>query len=266
MSALLNFFTLGKSDGIPLIFLHGFLGSNQDWMEITKQLDDELFCILIDLPGHGSNRQLLHYGWQETAEAIIAVMDELSLQQAGIMGYSMGGRLALYSVLYDQKRFSFLIIESATPGLRVDDSREARRLWENKIVHQLLTVPFPSFLKEWYAQPLFAAQSRHPDLQQFLTRRFDNDPLALATVFQNFAASTQPDLWPQLGKLNLPLLLMAGKKDLKYQQILRQFQISAPQASLEILEDCGHHIHFEQPVQFASKIRSFIHSVFETTI
>jgi len=261
VSALPDYQIVGRPDGIPLIFLHGFMGSSQDWLNVTKQLESELFCILIDLPGHGCNRRLLHYGWQETARAISAVMDVLNLRQAGIMGYSMGGRIALYTVLHNQYRFSFLIIESATPGLREEDDRETRRLWEDNIVQQLRTTPYDTFLAQWYAQPLFAGLSNHPEFPQLLARRLNNDPLALATAFQNLATSTQPDLWPLLEKLNIPLLLLAGEKDTKYQQILRRFQLSVPQASWQILNGCGHHIHFEQPERFTTIVRSFIHSV-----
>ena len=106
----------------PLIlFLHGFMGDNKEFNEIISLLSDQFFSLTVDLPGHGKTRVLggeKCYMMSNTAEALINLLDQLNVKKCFLVGYSMGGRLALYLNLHFPQYFSKVVIESASPGLK----------------------------------------------------------------------------------------------------------------------------------------------------
>ena len=99
----------GQSDGPTILFIHGFMGSSRDWGKVIEKLDNKGFNILtIDLPGHGRTRletDEKFYTIPETANQIIRVLDHLDIQKCSVVGYSMGGRLALHLALNFSERF-----------------------------------------------------------------------------------------------------------------------------------------------------------------
>ena len=104
----------GDRSGAPVIFLHGFMGCGDEWNEIVERLP-ELFCILPDLPGHGRSVGDLTVddcSFESTARSLIDLMDALELDTACLVGYSMGGRIALYTAIEYQQRFSGLVLET----------------------------------------------------------------------------------------------------------------------------------------------------------
>ena len=114
-----------------LLFLHGFMGSGRDWLETVEAFPDHR-CILMDLPGHGLSSECPAglYPMPQAAIALLAVLDELGVGKCVPVGYSMGGRLALYLALTHPDRCSAVVVESGSPGLASELEREARREWD----------------------------------------------------------------------------------------------------------------------------------------
>src|SRR5919206_4942182 len=123
----------GKLFGSPknpdVLCLHGFMGSSADWQDVASAIGDRAFCIAPDLPGHGGSLGLPPgaYTTEGTARAVIRTLDELEARRPVIVGYSMGGRLALYLALRYPERCAGLFLESSSPGLQGAGEREKRR-------------------------------------------------------------------------------------------------------------------------------------------
>src|SRR5688572_2561414 len=165
--------------GAPaVLFLHGFMGSSADWRDVTAALGDRAFCITLDLPGHGASLGLRPeaYTIEESARAAIHVLDELRVQRPVMVGYSMGGRLALYMALRCPERCAGLFLESASPGLESEEERAVRRASDQEKAKRLETEDFEAFLRDWYRQPLFASLARDRMLfQRTIEARRRND-------------------------------------------------------------------------------------------
>src|SRR3712207_4582359 len=105
----LSYTVSGEPHRPAILFLHGFMGSGADWAHTISALDERSYCVAPDLPGHGSSLGMPHpgaYTIEGAAQALLTLLDELEIERPLIVGYSMGGRLALYLALRHAERCS----------------------------------------------------------------------------------------------------------------------------------------------------------------
>jgi 2-succinyl-6-hydroxy-2,4-cyclohexadiene-1-carboxylate synthase len=126
---MLHRHTLGAPKGPALCFLHGFMGAAADWAPIGRGLQGEFQCVTIDLPGHGQslNPPEEAYSVAGATEAVVEVLNAEGIDSCTLVGYSMGGRVALSLALRHPDRVHRLVLESASPGLRTEPERAERR-------------------------------------------------------------------------------------------------------------------------------------------
>ncbi len=257
----------GRSDRLPILFLHGFMGDRHDFAPITSLLIDQYQCLAIDLPGHGKTRvrEEAEYGMALTAQAIIEALDQLHISQCFLVGYSMGGRLALYLTVHFPEQFIRTVLESASPGLKTEEERRQRVQRDWQLATELETTDFTEFLANWYKQPLFASMKRplagiskrSPRFEQMLEHRRQNQPTELAKSLRHLGTGSQPSLWAELAQNQVPLLLLVGELDQKFVQINREMQVLCSSARLQIMAGCGHNVHFENVQGFVESLRGF---------
>jgi 2-succinyl-6-hydroxy-2,4-cyclohexadiene-1-carboxylate synthase len=249
-NCLFHYMVAGQPDKPPLLMLHGFLGSHQDFLAVLPALSQHFYCIVPDLPGHGQT-QTGCYGFDAIAQSLIQFLDALAISETHLLGYSMGGRLALYLACHFPNRFTRTALESASPGLKTAEERRERMERDDAIAHQLTTLSLPEFLTQWYNNPLFTSLQNHPTAYAaMLQRRQHNNATALAHTLRGCSTGHQPSLWPYLQALNKPLLLLAGALDPKYVAINRDmlsYREKTTQTTLKIVENCGHNLHLEDP-------------------
>jgi 2-succinyl-6-hydroxy-2,4-cyclohexadiene-1-carboxylate synthase len=241
-------------EGEPILFLHGFMGDRHDFNEVIDRLSDSFRCLSLDLPGHGQaiGNEDGQYGMAETAKTVIQRLEQLGIQQCFLVGYSMGGRLALYLAVHFATRFKKVVLESASPGLKTKAERQARIRQDQQLAARLETENFADFLEQWYRQPLF--RSTRFSVQELCDRRLHNQPQELAKSLRHMGTGVQPSLWGELGRGRM--LLVVGEWDEKFVEINRQMQRGG--AQLEVVPGCGHNVHLEQPGEFAGRVRSFL--------
>src|SRR5882762_7807810 len=125
----LDFHVEVDSDGPPLLLLHGFTGSVRAWDDIRPALATFAQLIAIDLIGHGRSAapdDRRRYSFEWATRDLLAMLDSLRLPTINLLGYSMGGRLALHLAVAAPDRISRLILESASPGFEDDLQRRQR--------------------------------------------------------------------------------------------------------------------------------------------
>lgn len=243
-----------QSDSSIVVFLHGFLGSGAEFEAITAQLGDR--SLTIDLPGHGETRFSNQYTMENTAAAIVGLLDELAIGRANLVGYSMGGRLALYLALNYRERFPKAIVESGSPGLKTEQERRERRESDRALADRI-EADFDQFLIDWYNQSLFQSLKAHPQFERMLKERSRNNPVELARSLREMGAGMQPNLWEKLRSHQQPLLLMAGERDHKFVVLNQEMASLCKTAELAIVPNTGHNIHFERPKVFVDHVKSF---------
>src|SRR3712207_3070027 len=201
------------------------MGSGADWAEEILALDERFYCVAPDLPGHGSDLELSpeRYTIEGATRTLRGLLDDLDVERAALVGYSMGGRLALYLALRHPERCSGLFLESASPGIESGAEREARRRSDKEKAARLQSGDLEGFLDDWHWQPVFASLARDEDrLRTTIEARLRNDPTELARSLRGMGTGQQPSLWSELGALRVPALAVAGELDEKYVAVARR--------------------------------------------
>ena len=214
--------------------------------------------MMVDLPGHGRAhfpQQPALYTLDGTTQAVLSGIPA----PVHLVGYSLGGRLALRLALHHPERFLSLTLISASPGLPMVAERAARRRTDDALAAQLEQHGLNAFLAAWYAQDLFGTLPRKPALlRRLLARRRKNDAAELARMLRGCSVGRQPSLWPQLTKLRLPVLLLAGAQDEKYVRVMQQLQRQIPGAKLHVVPGAAHAVVEEQPARVARALKKFL--------
>lgn len=254
----------GDRSGTPVIFLHGFMGCGDEWSEISERLP-ELFCIVPDLPGHGLSIGELtddDFSFESTARLIIDMMDDLELETAWLVGYSMGGRIALYTAIKYQHRFSGLILESANPGLESDAARRDRRAHDEKIIAKMQSEGIDRFVDTWLSNPMFAnMRDRGDAFDRLKTLRRSNSIDNLALSLRGAGTGVQLSMWDRLPELELPVMLVCGEHDEKFISIAERLCRETGDCNVARISQSGHNTHFERPDQFRECILKFVSEI-----
>jgi len=254
-------YTLTDNKNQPIILLlHGFTGNNQDFSSVISLLSQKYCCLAVDLPGHGQTRvngDESCYNMLNTAQALIDLLDHLQIDKCLLLGYSMGGRLALYMTLHFPERFEKVVLESASPGLKSEKDRSHRIQSDLDIAQNLENSNIKDFILNWYDRPLFKSLKKSPQFNQLIETRLANNPLELAKSLRNLGTGNQPSLWEKLTQNQIPILLLAGEDDHKFQSINAEIASLCPAATLKIIPNAGHNIHFENIDKFVEVVRQF---------
>lgn len=261
----IHFTIRGDKHQPVVLFLHGFLGNCEDFDPIVRQLSDPFCCLSVDLPGHGQTQVAEEdYTMSNTAALIVHLLDCLDISQCYLIGYSMGGRLALYLALQFPDRFLKTVLESASPGLKTEAERLARKQHDARLADRLES-NFPAFLADWYEQPLFRSLKQHPNFEQVIQQRLKNRPSELARSLRHLGTGEQPSLWNRLKVHQNPLLLLVGERDRKFASINQEMANDCKVAQLKIIPNAGHNIHVEDPQIFARFVHEFLQNFGEAS-
>ncbi len=252
----------GSESSTPIMFLHGFMGLSDDWLEIVARLGSEYRCILPDLPGHGRSgfpvrREMITI--QAVAAGIVKLIDKLKLGKVTLVGYSMGGRVALYTALHHPDKINGVVLESSGPGLDDEYERRVRTALDDDRAYHLRVQGLDTFLDDWYRASLFESLHRYPDkLAKLKNSRSVHNVEGLAAALQGLSTGRQPSLWEKLDQLNAPTLLICGALDHKFTRINRIMSEAIRFCEWKIIGDAGHNTHLEHPEAFVTTIQRFL--------
>ena len=246
-----------------LVLLHGFTGSAVGWgSHLDRIAESGMRAVAIDLLGHGLSdapADPLRYHARKCSQDIRAVLDQLDVPagRAALLGYSMGGRMALHAAF--SGFFRSLILESASPGLAAASARTARRRSDEALAERIECDGMGAFVSYWESLPLFASQRRLSVTEQAVVRaqRLNNRTIGLANSLRGAGTGVLSPLHRHLPDLRLPVLLISGELDLKYTAIAQEMGRALPNAQVEIVADAGHTVHLEQPEVFDRLIIQF---------
>lgn len=226
-------------------------------------LKERFYCVAVDLPGHGASLGLSPEGYtmEEAARSLVGLLEELGVGRTTAVGYSMGGRLALYFALRYPERCAGLFLESASPGLEDEEKRAARRESDERRAKRLESGDFDEFLEDWYRQPIFASMARDEELlRKTIESRRRNEPEELARSLRGMGTGSQPTLWGLAG-LTVPTMVVAGELDEKFVGIGRRLEAESPMVNFVSIPGVGHNAHAESPDAYTDLLQGFLESI-----
>lgn len=256
MAPHLAFQDLGESaSGAEFTLLHGFTQNAQCWSPFSDLLAAHSRVRLFDMPGHGGSSEV-RANLVETAELV-----ENQMNDSFLIGYSMGGRVALHLALLPTTKLRGLVLIGATAGLKEERKRMARRTQDAELAVRLQTLGLDLFLDEWLAQPLFAhLTNTHKE------SRLQNSVDGLISSLELCGTGTQMPLWDQLVSLSVPVLLLSGAQDKKFTDLAQEMSAAiGDNATALTIADAGHSVHLEKPQETANAIFTWQASIHSST-
>lgn len=237
----------------PLVLVHGSFGHGGDWAPLVGTFARDVVRTP-DLPGHGAR----FAEPPPNFDAAVAALATEVPAGADVVGYSLGGRLALGLARALGRKVRSLVLESAHPGL-AEEERAPRVEWDDAGATLLADDP-AAFLQAFWASPLFTSFRGHPGFVAERERRLARilrDPSAAAETYRALSPARMPDLWPALAELDQPVLFVSGALDEKYGAIGERVAATCATARHAVVADAGHNVHFERPDEFVAALRDF---------
>ncbi|XP_002986213.2 protein PHYLLO, chloroplastic [Selaginella moellendorffii] len=256
-----------------VVFLHGFLGSAEDWLPVMHSLASSFRCLAVDLPGHGRASSVTgnleaEWGLDVLSAALSELLEQLSEgSEIVLAGYSMGARIALYMALHKHQKIRAAVIVSGSPGLRDKQARIIRATQDDSLALSLRLGGLDNFVVNWYKRPLWKSLRRHPDFKNLIASRLamhKGNEVALAGALSQLSVGRQPCLWEQLHTASIPLLVVVGKADEKFVSIASEmvyaFKTFDKGSALKVvrIDGSGHCVPIESPLLLVQALHSFM--------
>jgi 2-succinyl-6-hydroxy-2,4-cyclohexadiene-1-carboxylate synthase len=251
----------GPREDVPIVCLHGFLGCAEDWRGLIDALSPVRRCVAFDLPGHGARPEPIQPGPTSFVEAVAGIADRLEaagVDRFDVLGYSMGGRLALGLVAEAPERVRRAVVVGGSPGIDDEIARRTRKREDDFRAREMGRGPFEDWLDAWYAQPLFDGVRAAPAYPAMRARRLTGRPDALAQALRALGPGVQPPLAHRLKQTTVPLLLVAGALDRKYVALNRGLAAAGATIRDLVVPGAGHAPHLETPDAFLTAVREFL--------
>ncbi|MBW2287827.1 MAG: 2-succinyl-6-hydroxy-2,4-cyclohexadiene-1-carboxylate synthase [Deltaproteobacteria bacterium] len=253
-------------DGIPVVILHGFTGSCASVEGIARDLSDHHRMLRIDFIGHGASdapAEREPYHFDRCVDQIADVIGQLAHGPAHLIGYSMGGRVALGLCVARPELVKSATVIGARAGIENAAERAERVRDDEALADSIEREGVPAFVTRWMALPLFASQRRlgTARLAQERKQRLANRAHGLANSLRAMGAGAQPPLHARLAEICAPVCLVVGDEDARFAGIANALADDLPHARVETIPGSGHAAHIENPEAFLKVVRAFIDEV-----
>jgi 2-succinyl-6-hydroxy-2,4-cyclohexadiene-1-carboxylate synthase len=244
-----------------IVWLHGFLGCPADFDKLCLTLAEtgmgglEQRCLL--LPGHGPNPEAVPVdaaGWLEWLDSC------LPQEPFMLGGYSMGARLALWQALRGHRKPEALIMLGGNPGLPAE-ARPGRRQWEATWARRFQMEELETVIQDWYSQPLFAPLIEHLPVEELARGRSRAVGAELSRAMLSFGTGQLDDLWPETGKLSMPVCYIAGVRDESCLAHALKVKSLLPGAFTRKIQGAGHALLLEAPRETAETVTEFMKQI-----
>jgi 2-succinyl-6-hydroxy-2,4-cyclohexadiene-1-carboxylate synthase len=240
------------TDPTPLVCLHGFTYTGAQFNELSKHIARPIIA-----PD-------LHPGAPLTLEGTLFAIEDVINVLGGpvpVLGYSMGGRLALWLALERPDLVDRLIVVSAGTGIADPERRAQRRATDRELADRITEHDVPTFLDDWLSRPLTSTAFLAPDAAaRDRSIREENSAAGLAAALHTFGQGSFPYLGDRLAGLQPPLLAISGERDVRYTEEAAVLAAAVPDGHHEVVPGVGHNVVAEAPEELAGSVERFIAS------
>ena len=176
-----------------------------------------------------------------------------------LLGYSMGGRLALTLATQGAPIASLTLI-GAHPGIIDESERQQRRCADHELALHIREIGSVAFAEEWELKPLIRSQCSIPQpyLDGLKTRRRRQSAEGLARCLEEAGTGTMAPLWDSLKSIQYPILYLFGAEDIKFRAIGHSLAAVCKKFKSGELPNAGHCAHLENSLEFLTKLKRCI--------
>jgi 2-succinyl-6-hydroxy-2,4-cyclohexadiene-1-carboxylate synthase len=225
-----------------IVCLHGFTHTGASWDPVVASLGERYRALAPDIRGHGASSELEPVG----LEAVLHDLARLAPERFTLVGYSMGGRIALHFALAAGARVQRLVLIGASPGLADAAERAARRAADERLADEIERMSIEAFAERWAQTPVLAGQPPEV-LAAVHADRLRNQPVGLARALRGLGTGALSPLWDRLGAVRMPVALVVGGRDGKFGAIAERMASALPAGEVIVVPGAGHAVHLEAP-------------------
>jgi 2-succinyl-6-hydroxy-2,4-cyclohexadiene-1-carboxylate synthase len=191
---------------------------------------------------------------------LAAVLDELNLHDAHLIGYSMGGRVALAFGVAHPARVASALLVGASAGIRDPQQRADRVRDDEALAERIECEGVEAFVDFWISQPFLVDTRRlgARGVAEARKMRLENSAHGLAASLRGMGSGAQPPLHDALARVGFPICLAVGEEDLKFRALAAEMVQALPNGRVEIVPEAGHSAHTDNPVAFLDLARRFL--------
>lgn len=247
-----------SGSGPPVVLGHSFLCSGEMWKPQLPFLGGQNTVINIDLRGHGRSGEICRdFDLYDLVEDVLAVLDQLGVDQAVWAGLSIGGMVALRAAVKAKDRVSGLILLDTHAG--TESMTRKFKYWAMVAVSRVIgTTPLiPQVIRMFFSS---YTREGNPELVHEWRERFSS--VSVNTIVHTVAALTSRDsVVEQLGKIELPALVVVGESDNPTPPVYsREIVAALPNGTLLEVSNAGHLSNLEQPAVVTTAMVSYLKS------
>ena len=242
--------------GPAVVFLHPWSTNRYIWSNQVPAFARDQQCVLIDHRGHGmSDKPASGYAIGEMAADVVAILDELNIDKAVLVGNSIGGMIAMQTNLDAPERVIGNLILSSGTNIGADTPPEVA-----EAMQQDWKGVFSALLDSAIATE---SKENKPEIATYMDGCFRVEENFTEAVF--FASLADPNgvfAWnisERLGDINKPTLIIAGRQDgattVEHNQFLAD---NIPGADIKIYDHIGHFCQLEDPALFNQHLTEFL--------
>jgi len=225
-----------------VLFIPGFMQRGDAWRPVAELLPERYPSTMLDHSEHSFEGRVREI--QESGADVL-------------VGYSLGGRLALRAALRSPESFGAVVLLGATAGIEEGPLRVARAEADEKLASWMEAMPIEDIVGLWERQPLFADQFEAL-VEEQRPGRLSHDPRSLALLLRTAGQGVLEPVWHDLRSLELPVIAIAGARDDGYSRAAKRIASTAPNGRAAIVENAGHAAHLQQPAPVAALITEFL--------
>jgi 2-succinyl-6-hydroxy-2,4-cyclohexadiene-1-carboxylate synthase len=227
-----------------VVFVPGFMQRDDAWQPVAGRVGERYPTRCLDLHGDSLTSRLDEIRSAVTEEDIL-------------VGYSMGGRLALHLAVRGPELVSGLVILGASAGIERSGERTGRRERDEELAAWMESASIDEIVERWEANPVFGTQSAELVEAQRPGRRSHN-PHLLASLLRSAGQGAMDPIWKRLPELRIPVLAVAGELDERYVADARRIARVVPRGESRVVPAAGHAAHLEQPDAFSELLLDFL--------
>ncbi len=243
---------VSAGEGPTVVLVHGFTQTSASMQGLASALGASRRVVAVDLPGHGGSSGCS----ADLDEAAALVVEAAGGAEFDVVGYSLGGRVALHVACLAPPTLRGTVAISASPGVR-DEALRLARLDRDLALADALEHEgdLEAFLGRWLANPMFATL---PVASSDVEGRLQNTPAGLADSLRRCSLGTQRWLGGALGGVETPVLMLCGARDDPFVAAACAVARSARAVTAMVVPGSGHVCHLEQPRVTSRLIEAFL--------
>lgn len=277
----------GNPELPPVVLLHGFMQSSTSWDGIARSLTNRFCVYALDFMGHGlteKSKKPARYTYEDMAASVDYFLRKVvcahekhahtrqaltsrprtkspNAKRAHVIGYSMGGRIALRLLQTSSDVLASVVLESCNLGCATETERteaaQRNQGWVDRIQHDGME----AFVNYWETLPMFATQKELGWDKLLHVSRAANNPTSMVLCLQGSGKQAMPLTEVTLEAVRtqrqngLPMLYIYGDKDAKSAAVAATLEAEGVLVSVI---PAGHNVHLEAPMLYLKEVVHFL--------